>query len=131
MGFQSAKDPASDFRATGLLGLYQLVAFAESRTPEARRMVAAATLDPRHRLPFALTAVNVTSWLLQLLPAADSSTTSFSPRAQQQQQQQQQQQEQEQDTANMSLISNFLRFASPQRCRSLGAVNELFVMSLL
>jgi hypothetical protein len=60
-GFQRADDPASDFRATGLLGLAAMVSVAEAADVAA--LAEAGAGGP----PFALTSINVTGRLAALL----------------------------------------------------------------
>lgn len=65
IGFQG-KDPATDFRDMGLLGLHQLAYFARTRPGPARRIVDSADL-PYKGFPFAITGINLTSAVLDLL----------------------------------------------------------------
>jgi ELMO/CED-12 family len=58
VGFQT-KDPKSDFRGGGLLGLEQLLYFARSRTDVARRMLVEPA-DDAARYPWACAGINVT-----------------------------------------------------------------------
>ena len=65
VGFQG-KDPATDFRGMGLLGLIQLVYFAETY-PEKARALLLESEHPRRWFPWAVTGVNVTSFVVELL----------------------------------------------------------------
>jgi hypothetical protein len=67
LGFQGL-DPATDFRGAGTLALSCLVAFAE-RHPRAARRMSAEARSPQHWHPFAVTGINVTAALLDLLRA--------------------------------------------------------------
>lgn len=52
MGFQG-KDPATDFRGAGVLGLHQLVYIAETRTPVVRQhLVEPEKVSARYVFPF-------------------------------------------------------------------------------
>eukprot|EP01038_Epipyxis_sp_PR26KG_P004975 gene4975-6958_t len=65
LGFQG-KDPATDFRATGILGLTQLVYFATRKT-ESAKLILAESFDPKHSyFPFAVTGINITQFLMEL-----------------------------------------------------------------
>jgi ELMO domain-containing protein len=65
IGFQG-KDPTTDFRGMGLLGLYQLVYFSRTRTDAARRVLLDSN-HPRRFIPFAVTGINISAFLLELL----------------------------------------------------------------
>lgn len=58
VGFQT-KDPKSDFRGGGLLGLEQLLHIANTRTDAARRMLVEPA-DEQARYPWACAGINVT-----------------------------------------------------------------------
>eukprot|EP00741_Cyanophora_paradoxa_P009692 tig00001600_g9390.t1 len=60
IGFQG-KDPATDFRGMGILGLLNLIYFAKMDSKQARSICS----DPV--LPFAITGINLTSFCLSLL----------------------------------------------------------------
>ena len=63
LGFQQSGDPASDFRAMGVLGLSTMVYFAEHQQDVAREILVDghALDDPLRMLPMALAAINVAS----------------------------------------------------------------------
>lgn len=65
IGFQGA-DPASDFRGMGVLGLNQMCYFARNRQHTARVMVSEADL-PYKGFPFAITGINITNLVLDML----------------------------------------------------------------
>jgi hypothetical protein len=58
------QDPGSDFRATGMLGLKNLLYFCEAHPDVARRLAAAGRTLPQRHFPFAITAINASRWLL-------------------------------------------------------------------
>jgi hypothetical protein len=58
VGFQQ-RDPASDFRGGGLLGLHQLVYFARTRGDAAREMLVTPSAEAA-RYPWACAGINVT-----------------------------------------------------------------------
>ena len=60
VGFQG-KDPATDFRGQGLLGLRSLLALCRSHTAAARRMLS------REGFPLAIAAINISSFLTTLV----------------------------------------------------------------
>jgi len=65
IGFQG-KDPSTDFRGMGMLGLHQLVYFSETK-PEVAKSILDTSNDPKRYFPFAATGINITAFLLQLL----------------------------------------------------------------
>ncbi|PFH31213.1 ELMO/CED-12 family protein [Besnoitia besnoiti] len=65
LGFQG-EDPATDFRGCGELGLDSLV-FLASRFPSHARCMLEASRDSRYWYSFAITCINVTSWLCEWL----------------------------------------------------------------
>ena len=65
LGFQG-KDPATDLRGMGLLGLMQLVYYAE-RYPEKARSTLLDSEHPRRWYPWAVAGINVSSFVLALL----------------------------------------------------------------
>jgi hypothetical protein len=65
LGFQG-KDPASDFRGMGMLGLVQLVYFSENRSTAARDLLLESN-HPRRWFPFAATGINMTKFVSELL----------------------------------------------------------------
>jgi len=65
IGFQG-KDPATDFRGMGLLGLKQLVFLAEEFTPTVQSIVSSCN-HPVKGYPFAITGINLTHLTLSLL----------------------------------------------------------------
>ncbi|CAM9324568.1 unnamed protein product [Hapterophycus canaliculatus] len=66
LGFQNGQRPESDFRGMGLLGLHQLVFFAESRNREARQVLADST-NPKRYFPFAAAGINITAFTTAML----------------------------------------------------------------
>jgi len=64
IGFQG-KNPTTDFRGMGLLGLQQLEYFARTRPSEARAVLREAN-HPRRYFPFAATGINMTAFLMEL-----------------------------------------------------------------
>ncbi|PHJ23212.1 elmo domain-containing protein 2 [Cystoisospora suis] len=65
LGFQG-EDPATDFRGCGQLGLDSLV-FLASRFPTHARAMLEASHDSRYWYSFAITSINVTSWVWEWL----------------------------------------------------------------
>jgi hypothetical protein len=65
IGFQG-RDPATDFRGMGILGLNNLVAFVES-SPYAAEVVRMSRLSPG--FPLSITGINVTMLILEALEA--------------------------------------------------------------
>ncbi|KAL6079630.1 ELMO domain-containing protein 1 [Balamuthia mandrillaris] len=65
LGFQGT-DPATDFRGMGILGLTNLVYFAENY-PEKARLTLADSVNPNHEYPLAITGINLTKMLLSFL----------------------------------------------------------------
>lgn len=65
IGFQRS-DPSTDFRGMGLLGLMQLVYFCECK-PNVARSILTVSSDPQKYYPFAITGINITAFLLELL----------------------------------------------------------------
>ena len=62
LNIEQGTDPATDFRGMGLLGLLNLLYFAETRTEKAR-----AILASHREYPFAVAGINITSMLLELM----------------------------------------------------------------
>jgi len=60
-------NPKTDFRGMGLLGLQQLVMFAELYPRQAQAMLLAYSVDNLKGLPFAITGINLTGDLITLL----------------------------------------------------------------
>lgn len=65
IGFQQ-RDPTSDFRGGGLLGLHQLLHVAQSRNTSCRRMLQEPVAESA-RYPWACAGINVTFRVFQLL----------------------------------------------------------------
>jgi len=61
IGFQGA-NPATDFRSMGLLGLLNLIYFAENYTEKVRKILTA-----QREYPWAVTGINITNMLLVML----------------------------------------------------------------
>ena len=66
IGFQG-RDPDTDFRGLGLLGLQQLVHFSGGARADAARHVLVVSNHPRRFFPFAATGINVSAFVLELL----------------------------------------------------------------
>jgi ELMO/CED-12 family len=89
IGFQQ-RDPASDFRGGGMLGLEQLVHMASTRTNAARRMLTEPASESS-RYPWACVGINVTMEALSLLRSSRADAplltlahaAAFGPRASQ------------------------------------------------
>eukprot|EP01132_Coremiostelium_polycephalum_P010057 gene10057-12326_t len=64
IGFQG-KDPATDFRGMGALGLLNLHYFATNHTENAQKLLVNA--NTKYKYPFAITGINITSVLVQML----------------------------------------------------------------
>lgn len=65
LGFQS-KDPSTDFRGMGLLGLYHLVYFAKNRTQTARILLEEFS-KPDRFFPFAIIGISISRFVMELL----------------------------------------------------------------
>lgn len=65
LGFQG-KDPTTDFRGMGMLGLEQLVYFSEKR-PETARRILTESHHPMRYFPYATVGINFTAFVLELL----------------------------------------------------------------
>ena len=65
LGFQ-CNNPVSDFRGGGMLGLHQLVAFAELFPGEARQLLT-ESVNPKRYFPFAATGINFTAFVCELM----------------------------------------------------------------
>ncbi|CAN0269347.1 unnamed protein product, partial [Discosporangium mesarthrocarpum] len=66
IGFQNGAKPESDFRSMGMLGLHQLVHFAERQTKEARDILT-ESCNPRRYFPFVAAGVNISAYVVGLL----------------------------------------------------------------
>jgi ELMO domain-containing protein len=75
LGFQG-KDPTTDFRGMGLLGLTQLVHFSAHRSIQARNALL-ESLHPRRYFPFAATGINMTAFVVELLQETRLHATLF------------------------------------------------------
>ena len=64
LGFQG-KDPSTDFRGMGLLGLIQLVYFSQNHQKIAQNILA-DSMAPVY-FPFAATGINITAFILELM----------------------------------------------------------------
>lgn len=65
IGFQG-KDPTTDFRGMGLLGLYQLLHFSRTR-PEIAQKLLLECDHPRRYIPFAATGINLSLFTMELI----------------------------------------------------------------
>lgn len=65
IGFQG-KDPATDFRGSGELGLRQLHSLVRVHRPFAIAQVAQYAVNPHRHYPLAITSINATGWFLEL-----------------------------------------------------------------
>jgi hypothetical protein len=65
LGFQG-KDPSSDFRGMGLLGLLQVVHFSQHFNHDAIALLHQSQLDHQY-FPFAATGINMTAFVVDLL----------------------------------------------------------------
>lgn len=65
VGFQG-KDPSTDFRGMGMLGLQQLVYFGKNRSNDAQKILLDSN-HPRRFYPFAATGINISSFVMELL----------------------------------------------------------------
>uniref|UniRef100_A0A803K0G8 ELMO/CED-12 domain containing 1 n=1 Tax=Xenopus tropicalis TaxID=8364 RepID=A0A803K0G8_XENTR len=65
IGFQG-DDPKTDFRGMGLLGLYNLVYFAE-KDPTSALQILSDSLQPKSRYSFAIVGINITDLAYNLL----------------------------------------------------------------
>ena len=66
IGFQQPKDPSTDFRGMGLLGLMQLVFLSKSYTLASHSMLSASN-HPVNGYPFAITGINMSHLVLSLM----------------------------------------------------------------
>ncbi|CAN0184842.1 unnamed protein product [Ectocarpus sp. 6 AP-2014] len=66
LGFQNGDKPETDFRGMGLLGLHQLVFFAEARNREAL-CILADSINPKRYFPFAAAGINITAFTTTML----------------------------------------------------------------
>ncbi|CAM9636570.1 unnamed protein product [Pylaiella littoralis] len=66
LGFQNGERPESDFRGMGLLGLHQLVFFAEARNVEAQQILS-GSINPKRYYPFAAAGINITAFTVSML----------------------------------------------------------------
>jgi len=62
------KDPATDFRGMGLLGLQNLVYFAKNRQEDARSVLLCAR-SPKYEYPFSIAGINLTAMILKMVEA--------------------------------------------------------------
>ncbi|KRY87242.1 Adenylyl cyclase-associated protein 2 [Trichinella pseudospiralis] len=65
LGFQG-KDPSTDFRGMGLLGLQQLIYLCETERQKSLAMLS-RSLNPRHGYPFAIVGINMSFLTRELL----------------------------------------------------------------
>ncbi|XP_003374903.1 ELMO domain-containing protein 1 [Trichinella spiralis] len=65
LGFQG-KDPSTDFRGMGLLGLQQLIYLCETEQQKSLAMLS-RSLNPRHGYPFAIVGINMSFLTRELL----------------------------------------------------------------
>ncbi|OUC41566.1 ELMO/CED-12 family protein [Trichinella nativa] len=65
LGFQG-KDPSTDFRGMGLLGLQQLIYMCETEQQKSQAMLS-RSLNPRHGYPFAIVGINMSFLTRELL----------------------------------------------------------------
>jgi len=65
LGFQG-KDPSTDFRGMGYLGLVQLLYFTKRYAAEAKELLSHSQEDD-HYFPFAITGINITAFIHELL----------------------------------------------------------------
>lgn len=72
LGFQGT-DPATDFRGMGLLGLEQLVYFAENHTDVFRKIVNGQIARKEREYPVAVAGINLTQKLYEILKIDDTS----------------------------------------------------------
>lgn len=68
LGFQG-KDPATDFRGMGMFGLTQLLYFSKYFPFEAQEILK-HTQDDAHFCPFAVTGINITAFICELLESS-------------------------------------------------------------
>jgi hypothetical protein len=66
LGFQGT-DPATDFRGMGLLGLQNLIYFAENYTDTFRKIVTVQAERKERDYPVAVAGINVTQMLCDLM----------------------------------------------------------------
>eukprot|EP00904_Undaria_pinnatifida_P003332 jgi/Undpi1/129/HiC_scaffold_1.g00129.m1 len=66
LGFQNGERPQSDFRGMGMLGLHQLVYFAQRRNREAI-LILAESENPNRYFPFAAAGINITAFVTNML----------------------------------------------------------------
>lgn len=64
IGFQG-ENPATDFRGMGILGLGQLLHFAQSNDGKEARAALSLSNHPSYWFPFACVGINITAWLLK------------------------------------------------------------------
>lgn len=65
LGFQG-RDPTTDFRGMGMLGLVQLTHFSKKFNSKAQ-IILRSSMHPRRFYPFAATGINITKFVLDLL----------------------------------------------------------------
>lgn len=64
LGFQG-RDPTTDFRGMGILGLFQLMFFSEHKR-DAARMILGELSNPERYYPFAIIGINLTRFVIDL-----------------------------------------------------------------
>lgn len=75
IGFQG-KDPSTDFRGMGILGLQQLLFFA-SEYNDMTKSILSSSNHPVKGYPFAITGINLTSLTLNLMTSSNLRTHFF------------------------------------------------------
>jgi hypothetical protein len=66
LGFQG-NDPSTDFRGTGMLGLFQLVYFVEHKTQSAQLVLEESMSTKRScKFPFVITGISITHFMIDL-----------------------------------------------------------------
>lgn len=75
LGFQG-KDPSTDFRGMGFLGLDQLVYFSKTHKSQARKVLEIS--QTQAYFPFAATGINITAFVMELLRSHKLDRTIYS-----------------------------------------------------
>lgn len=75
LGFQ-ARNPATDFRGMGVLGLQNMVTFAE-KYPKAAKAIVSDCMEYKNWFPFAITGITLTRDILGLLRTGDPGVCTF------------------------------------------------------